>query len=167
MTKDKTVHLTVGNKQAERVKSIMFSLVLVIYNHWNGQWVADEFDYLILFGIFMFFVIETKIIFFKWMILALSATTIIYGYVELLFMLLALLIFYILKSTSIKKYDKNLELMFGHSFVGKFASGRIAVSELDLIFTVVISTLLLVSESRMVDLKWFEEIFKIKLQYGY
>ena len=167
MSQDRTFKIKTENREVERAKAIVYSLILIIYNHWKDQWVSDKFDYLILYGIFIWFVLYTKPTFFNWMILALVIMTMWYRYIELFLMLITLLPFKLLKTRSKEKYDKDLELMFGQSFVGKFASGQIAISELDVIFTILIVGLMIVNEGQLIDLKWLEDLLGLNITYGY
>ena len=167
MFQGKTDTAKIQDRWVERAKAIGFTLIFIIYNHWKSQWVSDEFDYFILFGIFIFFVLNTKTAYFIWMVLGLVAMTIWYRYLELFIMILALLLFKLLKTRSKEKYDKELEWMIASSFVGKFASGKIAISEFDILFNILTIGIVVVSEAQWINLKWIEGFLGFKFTYGY
>lgn len=88
----------------------------------------------------------------------------VYGYIEFLITLIASVLIYFLRKASYKKFDKDLELLIGQVFVGKFANNNMKVSKLDLYFTVIIFGYFISCEFQLIPVKYIEYL---SLEYGF
>lgn len=148
------------------LKSIGYLLLMTIFILFQREILPDDskLHFIILSILIYFSFTESRLGSFYLHFIYFTVLFFIYGYIELLITLIASVPIYFLRKASYERYNKELELLIGQVFVGRFANNNMKTSKLDLYFTIIIFIYFISCQFQLIPLK--NEGF-ISLEYGF